>query len=160
MGTKISAENLFSLPICVIMGLTKSLPPRGRGTALVVEGACVTLGLYQLSCYALSLSRLRRQLPPGGSLWKCSSIFRGMGIARRHLFYKCETGDKGQGRSTASLREGGGPRSGGRSLRDFELGLTSLLRTLPQSATLTAPSRREPSLALLLLIQIEFPQTL
>ena len=58
-STKISAENLFSLPICVIMVLTKSLPPRGRGTALAVEGACVTLGLYQLSCYALSLSHLR-----------------------------------------------------------------------------------------------------
>ena len=26
-----------------IMGLVKSLPPRGRGTALAVEGACVTL---------------------------------------------------------------------------------------------------------------------
>ena len=25
------------------MGLAKSLPPRGRGTALAVEGACVTL---------------------------------------------------------------------------------------------------------------------
>ena len=29
-GAKISAENLFSLPICVIMKLTKSLPPGGR----------------------------------------------------------------------------------------------------------------------------------
>ena len=28
-GTKISAENLFSLPICVIMDLAKSLPPGG-----------------------------------------------------------------------------------------------------------------------------------
>ena len=26
ISTKISAENLFPLPICVIMGLTKSLP--------------------------------------------------------------------------------------------------------------------------------------
>ena len=43
---QISAERLFSLPICDIMRLTKSLPPRGRGTALAVEGACVTLGLY------------------------------------------------------------------------------------------------------------------
>ena len=43
---EISAENLFSLPICVIMGLTKSFPLRGRGTALAVEGACVTLDLY------------------------------------------------------------------------------------------------------------------
>ena len=42
---QISAEILFSLPICVIMELAKSLPPRGRGTALAVEGACVTLGL-------------------------------------------------------------------------------------------------------------------
>jgi hypothetical protein len=45
-GTKISAEGLFPLQICVIMVLTKSLPPRGRGTALAGEGACVTLGLY------------------------------------------------------------------------------------------------------------------
>ena len=29
---QISAEMLFSLPICVIMRLTKSLPPRGRWT--------------------------------------------------------------------------------------------------------------------------------
>ena len=33
-----------------------------------VEGACVTLSSDQLDCYALSLNRLRRQLPPGGSL--------------------------------------------------------------------------------------------
>ena len=45
-GTKNSAENLFSLPICVIMGLTKSLPPRGRWHGVAVtEGARVTLGL-------------------------------------------------------------------------------------------------------------------
>ncbi len=44
-GTKISAEGLFPLPICVIMELIESLPPRGRGTALAVEGACVTLDL-------------------------------------------------------------------------------------------------------------------
>ena len=44
--TKISAENLFSLPICVIMEPTKSLPPRGRWHGVAVtEGACVTLGL-------------------------------------------------------------------------------------------------------------------
>ncbi len=43
---QISAENLFSLQICVIMELTKSLPPRGRWHgAAVTEGACVTLGL-------------------------------------------------------------------------------------------------------------------
>ena len=72
--TKISAENLFSLPICAIMGLTKSLPPSGRGTALAVEGACVTLGLNKSYCIALSLSRLRRQLPPGGSLRARASL--------------------------------------------------------------------------------------
>ncbi len=60
---------------------------------------------------------------------------RGMGI---------ETGNRCSGYIIASLREGGGPRSGGRSLRDFKFKLTSLSRTLPQSATLTAPSRREP----------------
>ena len=53
---------------------------RMRGTALAVEGACVTLGLRELYCNALSLSRLRRQLPPGGSLR--TSNLRGMGFAR------------------------------------------------------------------------------
>ena len=66
--TKISAENLFSLPICVIMELTKSLPPGGRWHA----------------------------------------------------------------------------ERDGRSQRDFKFILTLLLRALPQSASLTAPSRREP----------------
>ena len=47
-------------------------------------------------------------------------------------------------RSIASLREGGGPRSGGRSLRSFQYHLTSLSRTLPQSPSAPAPSRREP----------------
>ena len=38
-GTKISAENLFSLPICVIMGLTKSLPcVKGGGSRRLTEG--------------------------------------------------------------------------------------------------------------------------
>ena len=67
-------KQVFSLPICVIMGLTESLPPRGRGTALAVEGACVTLGLDKSDCIALSLSRLRRQLPPGGSLWVIATL--------------------------------------------------------------------------------------
>ena len=49
-----------------------------------------------------------------------------------------------QRRSIASLREGGGPRSGGRSLRSFQYHLTSLSRTLPQSPSAPAPSRREP----------------
>ena len=68
-----------------------------------------------------------------------------MGIARQQLYYKCETCNKCRGCSIASLREGGGPRSGGRSLRNFEFSLASLSRPLPQSAALTAPSRREPS---------------
>ena len=43
----ISAEGLFSLPIYVIIKLTKSLPPRGRWHGVAVtEGACVTLDLY------------------------------------------------------------------------------------------------------------------
>ena len=51
-----------------------SLRERGRGTALAVEGACVTLGLDKSYCIALSLSRLRRQLPPGGSLWVLATL--------------------------------------------------------------------------------------
>ena len=39
-----------------------------EGDHEVVEGACVTFSSDQIDCYALSLSRLRRQLPPGGSL--------------------------------------------------------------------------------------------
>ena len=73
------------------------------------------------------------------------NLNKGMGIARQHLYYKCETGNKCRGRYIASLREGGGPRSGGRSLRNFEFSLASLSRPLPQSAALTAPSRREAS---------------
>ncbi len=42
---------------------------RRGGTAIAVEGACVILDLCLLLCRAISLSRLRRQLPPGGSLW-------------------------------------------------------------------------------------------
>ena len=39
-GTKLSAENLFSLPICVIMKFTESLPPRGHPQAnAVARGA-------------------------------------------------------------------------------------------------------------------------
>ncbi len=64
-----------------------------------------------------------------------------------HLLNKCETCNKCRGCSIASLREGGGPRSGGRSLRDFAFNLTSLLRALLQSPSAPAPSRREPSLS-------------
>ena len=68
-------------------GLNQSLPPGGRGTAIAVEGACVTLDLDQLQRNALSLSRLWRQLPPRGSLsHKCIfslvlSYFLFIGIA-------------------------------------------------------------------------------
>ena len=52
----------------------ESLPPGGRGTAIAVEGARVTFSLHGFYCYALPLSRLRRQLPPGGSLWMCVTL--------------------------------------------------------------------------------------
>ena len=44
----------------------------------------------------------------------------------------------------ASLREGGGPHQRWKELRDFRFVSTFLLRTLPQSPSVTAPSRREP----------------
>ena len=40
----------------------------GGSLRSVTEGARVTLSLSEFYCNALSLSRLRRQLPPGGSL--------------------------------------------------------------------------------------------
>ena len=44
-------------------------PSSGRkGDHEVVEGAREILNLSEFYCNALSLSRLRRQLPPGGSL--------------------------------------------------------------------------------------------
>ena len=64
---------------------------RWHGVA-VTEGACVTFGLCQPYCNALSLSRLRRQLPPGGSLWMRSCIFRGIGFARSpRCLQRCNT---------------------------------------------------------------------
>ena len=46
---------------------------------------------------------------------------------------------------SASLREGGGPRSGGRSLRNFGICAYFMMHAgLPQSRYATAPSRREP----------------
>ena len=42
------------------------------GTRSVTEGARVTLALHRFYCNALSLTRLRRELPPGGSLWVVS----------------------------------------------------------------------------------------
>jgi len=49
-----------------------SLPPGGRGTAIAVEGARVTF-IAWIYCHALSLSRLRCQLPPVGA-FLCSSM--------------------------------------------------------------------------------------
>ena len=46
----------------------------GGSLRSVTEGARVTLDLFYLHCNALSLSRLRRQLPPGGSLWMRATL--------------------------------------------------------------------------------------
>ena len=54
----ISAEDLFSLPIGVIMELTKAFLREEGGTRSVTEGACVTLSLDESHCNALSLSQL------------------------------------------------------------------------------------------------------
>ena len=52
-----------------IVGVNFSLPPRGRGTAIAVEGACATLEFVLVLFNTRSPSvALRRQLPPGGSL--------------------------------------------------------------------------------------------
>ena len=61
----------------------------------------------------------------------------------RELIFSADLCYNGVNAKPPSEREGDRV-SGGRSLRDFELGLTLLSRTLPQSASLTAPSRREP----------------
>ena len=47
---------------------TQKPPSEREGDHEVVEGARVTFSLREFYCHALSLSRLRRQLPPGGSL--------------------------------------------------------------------------------------------
>ena len=51
----------------------------GGSLRSVTEGARVTLALHRFYCNALSLTRLRRELPPGGSLGfvrpECPSIF-------------------------------------------------------------------------------------
>ena len=45
---------------------------------------------------------------------------------------------------TNEMSFGGSRVGGGRSLRDYRFVSTFLLRTLPQSPSVTAPSRREP----------------
>ena len=69
----------------------------------------------------------------------------------RELIFSADLCYNGVNAKPPSEREGDRV-SGGRSLRDFELGLTSLSRTLPQSALLTAfgPGRKHsllPALA-------------
>ena len=61
----------------------------------------------------------------------------------RELIFSADLCYNGVNAKPPSEREGDRV-SGGRSLRDFELELTLLSRTLPQSVSLTAPSRREP----------------
>ena len=51
-----------------MFALTQASLREGGGTRSVTEGACVVLDLVELYHYALSLTRLRRELPPGGSL--------------------------------------------------------------------------------------------
>ena len=61
----------------------------------------------------------------------------------RELVFSADLCYNGANEKPPSKREGDRV-SGGRSLRDFRVVVSSLLRTLPQSASLTAPSRREP----------------
>ena len=61
----------------------------------------------------------------------------------RELIFSADLCYNGVNAKPPSEREGDRV-SGGRSLRGVELELTLLSRTLPQSASLTAPSRREP----------------
>ena len=61
MSTKKSAENLFSLPICVIMGLTKNLPcVKGGGSRRLTEG--LVLLLIKVSMHELKEFVTRRKL--------------------------------------------------------------------------------------------------
>ena len=61
----------------------------------------------------------------------------------RKIVFSADLCYNGANEKPPSEREGDRV-SGGRSLRDFELELTLLSRTLPQSASQTAPSRMEP----------------
>ena len=50
-------------------GIEKASLREGGGTRSVTEGACATYEFDKDYCAALSLTRLRRELPPGGSLF-------------------------------------------------------------------------------------------
>ena len=70
--TKVTQKHLWQAvsmsAFCYLPGGNKKPSSGRKGDHEVVEGARVTLNLDILRCNALSLSRLRRQLPPGGSL--------------------------------------------------------------------------------------------
>ena len=53
---------------CALTGILYKPSSGRKGDHEVVEGARVTFSLREFYCHALSLSRLRRQLPPRGSL--------------------------------------------------------------------------------------------
>ena len=59
---------------CYPSGSMKKPSSGRKGDHEVVEGARVTFILDIRHCNALSLSRLRRQLPPGGSLGQYKPI--------------------------------------------------------------------------------------
>ena len=63
-------ENFCSYSFCLLSGssIIAFLREEG-GTRSVTEGARVTLVFNKFYHNALSLTRLRRELPPGGSLW-------------------------------------------------------------------------------------------
>ena len=62
----------------------------------------------------------------------------------RELDFSADLCYNGVSKKPPSEREVARRSRDGRSLRDFRVVVSSLLRTLPQSASLTAPSRREP----------------
>ena len=92
---------------------------------------------------------LSRELSHGESLRNCSTkanqICLSAAGASHRPTVKNEVFTLTGCMTKAFLREEGGPRSGGRSPRDFEFVLSLLYRALPQSRqTVPAPSRREP----------------
>ena len=70
----IGRELVFSADLCYNGSSKKAFLREEGGTRSVTEGACATLDLHLFFHNALSLSRLRRQLPPGGSLGMCATI--------------------------------------------------------------------------------------
>ncbi len=89
-------------------------------------------------------------LPVAGAKKKQNAIgvilltenLRAQNVARE-LVFSADLCYNGISENPPSEREGDRV-SGGRSLRDFRFVSTFLLRTLPQSPSVTAPSRMEP----------------